>query len=139
MALNRIVDGAIIIAGSGMCTGGRILHHFKHNLWRKKTHVVIVGYQAVGTLGRVLVDGATMVKIFGEDIAVNASIHTLGGFSAHAGQDQLLDWVRHFAPRRPRLCLVHGEPDAMRTLRQRLKRELDWDADIPELGDVITL
>ena len=82
MALNRISEGAVIIAGSGMCTGGRILHHLKHNLWRRKNHLVIVGFQAMGTLGRVLVDGADMVRIFGSEIAVKARVHTLGGFSA---------------------------------------------------------
>ena len=138
MALNRLTEGAIIIAGSGMCTGGRILHHLKHNLWHRKTHVVIVGYQAEGTLGRKLVNGASMVNIYGDDIAVKAQIHTLGSFSAHAGQDQLIDWARHFEPA-PRVCLVHGEPDAMRALQRRLASELQWDAAIPEMGEVMTL
>lgn len=139
MALNRVSAGAIIIAGSGMCTGGRILHHFKHNLWRKKTHVVIVGYQAYGTLGRAIVDGAPMVRIFGEEIAVRAQIHTLGGLSAHAGQDQLLAWAAHFKPSRPRLFLVHGEADAMLALQRRLVGESEWDAYIPRQGEVIRL
>ena len=139
MALNRVSAGAIIIAGSGMCTGGRIMHHFKHNLWREKTHVVIVGYQAAGTLGRALVDGATMVKIFGDEIAVKAQVHTLGGFSAHAGQDQLLDWANHFQSPKPRLYLVHGETDAMQSLQQRFVDEHQWNADIPALGEVISI
>jgi metallo-beta-lactamase family protein len=139
MALNRISDGAIIIAGSGMCTGGRILHHLKHNLWHKKNHVVIVGYQAIGTLGRALVDGVPMVKIFGDEIAVKAQVHTLGGFSAHAGQDQLIDWASHFRSPRPRMFLVHGELDAMQSLQQRFVREYQWDAYIPSMGEVITL
>ena len=139
MALNRIKQGAIIIAGSGMCTGGRILHHFKHNLWRRRTHVVIVGYQAAGTLGRALVDGASMVKIFGDDIAVKAQIHTLGGFSAHAGQDQLLDWANNFQSPKPRLCLVHGENDAMQSLSQRFVDEHQWDAYIPVMEEVISI
>ncbi len=138
MALNRIKAGAIIIAGSGMCTGGRILHHFKHNLWHHKTHVVIVGYQAEGTLGRKLVNGASMIRIYGDDIAVKAQIHTLGSFSAHAGQDQLIDWARHFQPA-PRVCLVHGEPDAMQALKRRLAGELQCDVTIPEMGETITL
>lgn len=138
MALNRIRGGAIIIAGSGMCTGGRILHHLKHNLWHPKTHVVIVGYQAEGTLGRKLVNGTSMVKIYGDDIAVKAQIHTLGSFSAHAGQDQLIDWASHFQPA-PRVYLVHGEPDAMRALQRRIADELQWDVTIPAIGEVVTL
>lgn len=139
MALNRISDGAIIIAGSGMCTGGRILHHFKHNLWREKTHVVIVGYQAIGTLGRAIVDGTSMVRIFGNEIAVRAQVHTLGGLSAHAGQDQLIDWASQFQSPKPRLYLVHGEPDAMLALQRRFVKEHRWDAYIPSMDDVIHL
>jgi metallo-beta-lactamase family protein len=139
MSLNRVRAGAIIIAGSGMCTGGRIMHHLKHNLWREKTHVVIVGYQATGTLGRALVDGATRVKIFGDEIAVKAQIRTLGGFSAHAGQDQLLSWAGNFQSPRPRLCLVHGETDAMQSLQQRFVQEHQWDVHIPSMGEVISI
>ena len=139
MALNRISGGAIIIAGSGMCTGGRILHHLKYNLWRQKTQVVIVGYQAIGTLGRVLIDGADMVKIFGDEIAVKAKIHTLGGFSAHAGQDQLINWAKHFQSPRPRLFLIHGEPDSMQALQRRFVHEHQWDAHIPSMGEEINI
>ena len=135
MALNRIESGAIIIAGSGMCTGGRIRHHLKHNLWKRKTHVLIVGYQAFGTLGRKLVDGAKRVRILGQEIAVNARIHTLGGFSAHAGQDQLVTWAKHFRKPRPRLFLVHGEPESMEALQSRLAHELHWEAVMPEEGE----
>ena len=135
MALNRIDSGAIIIAGSGMCTGGRIRHHLKHNLWKRKTHVLIVGYQAFGTLGRKLVDGAKRVCILGEEIAVKATIHTLGGFSAHAGQDQLMAWAKAFHKPRPRLFLVHGEPGSMQVLQKRLSHELHWDAAMPEEGE----
>ncbi len=137
MALNRIESGAIIIAGSGMCNGGRIRHHLKHNLWRKQSHVVIVGYQALGTPGRALVDGAKTFKMAGEEIAVAARIHTLGGFSAHAGQSQLIDWTNQFKAPRPRVCLVHGEQNP----KQRLKQCLDstgWNSLIPELGETIT-
>ena len=138
MAINRITDGAIIIAGSGMCTGGRIRHHLKHNLWRRNAHVIIVGYQAIGTPGRALVDGAKRLRVVGEDVAVNATIHTLGGFSAHAGQQQLLDWIGAFHKPKPRTYLIHGEPDAKKALQHQL-HAMDIKAEIPELGTTITI
>lgn len=119
IALNRVKNGAIIIAGSGMCTGGRIRHHFKHRLWQKNTHVVFVGFQAQGTLGRILVNGVKKIKLFGQEIMVRAKIHTLGGFSAHAGQQQLLNWAAAFTSN-PRFYLVHGEPEALQTLAKAL-------------------
>lgn len=138
MAINRIKSGAIIIAGSGMCTGGRIVHHFKHNLWREDCHLIFPGFQAKGTLGRSLVDGADSVKILHQRIAVKAKIHTLGGFSAHAGQSQLLDWVSHFT-HHPELYLVHGELEKMQALQQALRERLNWIANIPEPGEQIAL
>ncbi|OOG22734.1 MBL fold metallo-hydrolase [Thioalkalivibrio denitrificans] len=138
MAINRIHGGAIIIAGSGMCNGGRIRHHLKYNLWRQDAHLVIVGFQAAGTLGRRLVDGAEKVKLLGADVAVKASIHTLGGFSAHAGQSQLLDWASAFRDR-PAFHLVHGEPDAQRALAQALADRHGIDASIPGPGEQIAL
>ena len=138
MAINRFKSGAIILAGSGMCTGGRILHHFKHNLWRRECHLVIPGFQARGTLGRAIVDGATTVKLMHQRIAVNAKVHTLGGFSAHAGQSQLIEWVNHFKAR-PELYLVHGELEKMHALQQALADRLGWEARIPEPGDRIAL
>jgi len=137
MALNKIEAGAIIIAGSGMCTGGRIRHHFKHNIWRRNAHVVIVGYQAIGTPGRALVDGAKTFRIGNDEIQVNAAIHTLGGFSAHASQSQLIDWVSHFKQPHPKLYLIHGEGDAKLALQQRLKKE-NWDAQIPGYGESVS-
>ncbi len=137
MALNKVEAGCIIIAGSGMCTGGRIRHHFKHNLWRRNAHVIIVGYQAMGTPGRALVDGAKVFRIGGDKIAVNAVIHTLGGFSAHASQSQLLDWISHFKKPHPRLFLIHGEAEAKTALQERLATE-GWKADIPHNGESIT-
>jgi len=136
MAINRIKSGAIIIAGSGMCTGGRIVHHFKHNIWRKECHLIFPGFQAKGTLGRNIVDGATSIKVLHQRFAVKAQIHTLGGFSAHAGQNQLLDWVKNF-DHRPELYLVHGELEKMQILQQTLKEQLNWTANIPELGEQI--
>ncbi|GAB3462592.1 MBL fold metallo-hydrolase RNA specificity domain-containing protein [Azotobacter salinestris] len=138
MAINRIKSGAIIIAGSGMCTGGRIVHHFKHNLWRQECHLVFPGFQAQGTLGRRIVDGASNVKVLHQRIAVRAQVHTLGGFSAHAGQSQLIDWVRHF-DHRPELYLVHGEREKMQVLQQVLHERLNWTATIPERGEQIAI
>jgi metallo-beta-lactamase family protein len=136
MAINRIGGGAVIIAGSGMCTGGRIRHHLKHNLWREAAHVVIVGFQAQGTPGRALIDGAKQLTLFGEEIAVKSKIHTLGGFSAHAGQSQLLEWAGRFTKKRPKLYLVHGEADKMEALRDRFDADLGWSAEIPEAGQI---
>ena len=138
MAINRIRSGAIIIAGSGMCTGGRIKHHLKHNLWRANCHVVIVGFQAAGTLGRQLVDGAEQVQLWGESIRVAAKIHTVGGFSAHADRDGLTAWYQQFE-NRPRLALVHGEPAAASALQQHLRDELQARVAIPEEGGRIDL
>ena len=112
MALNDKDGPMLIIAGSGMCTGGRIVHHLRHNLWRDDTDVVMVGYQAEGTLGAQLVSGATHVTIYGERILVKAKVHTLGGFSAHAGQSELAEWLAVPARDKPRIALTHGEPKA---------------------------
>lgn len=121
-AINAMPNGAIVIAGSGMCTGGRIMHHLKHNLWREGAHVIIAGYQSPGSLGRKLVDGKKRVRIWGEQIAVRAKIHTIGGLSAHADQQGLVDWYAQFDGRPPAL-LVHGEKKAMNTLAARLGEE----------------
>lgn len=134
MALNQIESGAIIIAGSGMCNGGRIRHHLKHNLWRKHSHVIFVGFQAIGTPGRALIDGVKYFKVAGEEVLVQASIHTLGGFSAHASQSQLIEWLGHFKGEKPRLYLVHGEEDAKRTLRDAVA-EHGWKAHIANYGE----
>lgn len=119
-ALNQIDSGAVIIAGSGMCNGGRIQHHLKHRLWQPKTHVMIIGYQAHGTLGRQLVDGRPEVRILHEQIRVNARIHTVGGLSAHADQAGLLEWYDHFR-HRPPVVLVHGEDRAREALAAQLE------------------
>ncbi|MFT4584685.1 MAG: metallo-beta-lactamase family protein [Gammaproteobacteria bacterium] len=138
MALNRIRSGAIIVAGSGMCTGGRIKHHLKHNIWRKNCHVIISGFQAQGTLGRQLVDGARRIRLWGETIQVAASIHTVGGLSAHADQDGLVGWYQNFKTKPP-LVLVHGEAQAAETLRARIRDELQAPVQIAQAGDVINL
>ncbi len=120
MALNNINGGAVIMAGSGMCTGGRVRHHLKHNLWRENASVIFVGYAAEGTLARRIIDGAEQVRLFREDIPVRAQIYTIGGFSAHADCDELLAW--HQRLNRPaRTFLVHGEEQAMRQFANRLK------------------
>lgn len=138
MAINKYKDGAIILAGSGMCNGGRIIHHFKHNLWRPECHLIFTGYQAQGTTGRKIVDGLPSIKIFQERIKVAAKVHTLGGFSAHAGQSQLIEWASHFG-HRPDLYLVHGEPDKMRILQEKIRDDLHWDAAIAQYGDTVAI
>jgi metallo-beta-lactamase family protein len=119
IALNRIVGGAIVMAGSGMCTGGRVRHHLKHHLWREASSVVFVGFAARGTLARQIIDGAKHVRLFGEDIAVRARIHTINGFSAHADQAELLAWHQQIGGP-TRTFLVHGEEDTMRQIAARL-------------------
>jgi metallo-beta-lactamase family protein len=136
-ALNTVAGPCLIMAGSGMCSGGRILHHLRHNLDRPETAVLMVGYQSPGSLGRRLVDGEKSVTIFGEKVPVRASIHTLGGFSAHAGQDDLVQWFASMAPARPQLVLAHGEARARETLARRIESEHGIRARCPDLGDVI--
>jgi metallo-beta-lactamase family protein len=138
MRINAVASGAIVIAGSGMCSGGRILHHLKHNLWRSECHVVMIGFQAQGTLGRRLVDGAEHVRLWGETIKVAAKIHTVGGLSAHADQAGLMAWYGSFA-NRPPVYLVHGEPGAQSSLAAALRSVQGVDARIPARGDVVEL
>ena len=138
MAVNRIAGGAIIIAGSGMCNGGRIRHHLKYNLWRRNAHIIIAGFQAEGTLGRILIDGnKKYIKILGSEIHIAAKIHTLGALSAHADQSQLLEWAHHFKNPKPRLYLIHGEKTACLSLQTCFNRT-GWAATIPKVGDKIT-
>ena len=137
--LNSAAGCMVIISASGMCTGGRILHHLYNNLSNPNTHVVIAGYQGQGTLGRKLVEGAERVRIFREDIIVKATVHTLGGFSAHAGQTGLVHWAAPFRDSKPRMFLTHGE-DAPRTaLRAQLKSKLNLDSAMPRYGEVVEL
>ena len=137
--LNDVQGCMVVIAASGMCTGGRIVHHLKHNLWRKGVQVVIAGYQGHGTLGRRLVEGAKVVRVLGEWLQVRADIHTLGGFSAHAGQGELIDWARPWARSRPRVCLTHGEDPARMALAGRLEKELGISPMMPGRGEVVEL
>lgn len=130
--------GVVIISASGMADAGRIRHHLKHNLWRPEAHVVIAGFQARGSLGRRLLEGATNVRIFGEDIAVKAQVHDVTGLSAHADQAQLMEWASHFKP--PRLTIVtHGEPEASLALQKLLEEKLHFTVMVPAKGQVIEL
>ena len=129
------VQGAIILAGSGMCQGGRVLHHLKHNLWDRKSAVVFVGFQAYGTRGRRLVEGAEAIRIYGEEVAVKASIHTIGGFSAHADQKGILQWLKPC--RGGRALLVHGEDQALAELSSTVQTALGIRAHIATLGEPV--
>jgi len=138
MQINKISSGAIIIAGSGMCNGGRIKHHLKHNVWRSDCHVIIVGYQAHGTTGRALVEGAKHIRLWGETIRVAAKIHTIGGLSAHADQTGLLNWYKHFEDTPP-VVLVHGEETTKETFAELLRNQTGAQATIAKLGQHIDL
>lgn len=129
----------LVMAGAGMCNAGRILHHLKANLWKPETHVVIVGYQGDGSLGRQLVDGKKLVSIFSEKIAVKAQAHTLGGFSAHAGQMDLLAWFDVIAPVKPRVVLTHGENGPRGMLAEQIQRRFNLKAQLPELNEGIEI
>jgi metallo-beta-lactamase family protein len=138
-ALNGAHGCMVIIAASGMCTGGRILHHLYHNVGDPRTHIVIVGYQGEGTLGRKLVEGAERVPIFRDTLVVRAKVHTLGGFSAHAGRSGLLAWAAPFAGRPIRLFLTHGEDGPRASLRDQLRQRYGLDAALPAYGDEVEL
>lgn len=126
MALNDIREGAVIISASGMCDAGRIKHHLAYNLPRPESTVLITGFQAAGTLGRRLVDGAWTVRLFGQIVPVRADVHTIGGLSAHADQQALLDWVGHFARAPGQVRVVHGEPEAAQALRDAIEQRYGW-------------
>lgn len=129
----------VIISASGMCDAGRIRHHLKHNLWRKDSTIVFVGYQAEGSLGRRLLDGVDKVKLFGETIEVNARIIKLDGISGHADQAGLIRWLKGFENRPEKVFLVHGEPDVLPVFEEKIRQELGWDAYAPYYTDVFDL
>ncbi|MEA1971198.1 MAG: MBL fold metallo-hydrolase [Thermodesulfobacteriota bacterium] len=139
MEINKRPGPAIVMAGSGMCTAGRIKHHLKHNLWRSGASIVIVGFQAMGTTGRRIVDGEKQVRIFRENVAVAAKVSTIGGFSAHADQKGLLEWAGHFAGSHPRVFVTHGEPTASEALAAKLKKELNLEAYVPRMRESLIL
>lgn len=131
--------GAIIISASGMCNAGRIKFHLLNNLYRAESSIVFVGYQAEGTLGRQLVDGAKKVRILGEEVVVRAKIHTLGGFSAHADRDGLLEWMSTFQNPNLKVFVVHGEEAASVSFASTVKEKLGFDSEVPRWGEIIDL
>jgi metallo-beta-lactamase family protein len=131
-AINEDSRAGIIVSASGMCDSGRIKHHLKHHLWRKESHIVIIGYQSEGTMGRRLVDGAKTVRLFGEEIAVKAHIHTLGGFSAHADQKGLLEWLSHFTNPQMEIFINHGEEKISIELAQIILQKFRYKTIIPQ-------
>jgi metallo-beta-lactamase family protein len=137
--LNGVEGAAVIIAGSGMCTGGRILHHLRHNVWRKGVHVLIAGYQANGSLGRQLVEGRPQIRIFGDPVVVRARVHTLGGFSAHAGRSDLVWWASSLTPVKPRFVMNHGEEGPRASLAAELRSRFGVQALTPRYGETIEL
>lgn len=139
IALNRIHHGAVIISASGMCEAGRIKYHLKRNLPRPECAILITGFQAAGTLGRRLVDGARRVRIFGDEVAVKARIHTIGGLSAHADQAGLLAWLAHFQRPPAATYIVHGEATAATAFQEAIAARLGWNASIPGPGSVESL
>jgi metallo-beta-lactamase family protein len=134
MALNRLKGGAIIISASGMADAGRIKHHLKHNLWRQESTILFVGYQAQGTLGRRILEGEKKVRIHGEEVAVKADIVKIEGFSAHADQKGLVEWVKAFNEKPKEIFLVHGEEAALDNLQRVIAGEVGIQARIPEIG-----
>lgn len=138
MAINKIRSRAVIIAGSGMCEGGRIRHHLKHNLWRHECSVIFVGFQAKGTLGRKIVDGGKSVMIFGEEIAVRAKVYTIGGFSAHADQKELLEWLSAFR-KKPEVFVVHGEEETALLFADLVRQRYGFTVHVPVRGESFEL
>jgi metallo-beta-lactamase family protein len=140
IALNQIRSGAVIISASGMCDAGRIKYHLLHNLGRHECSVIITGFQAAGTLGRRLVEGARSVTLFGKSVPVRADIYTIGGLSAHADRDALLGWLGHFAQAPRQTFVVHGEADTARAFADTMISRLKWkNVSAPEHGQVAEL
>ncbi len=138
-AINFDKNPSVILSASGMCEAGRIRHHLKHNLWRPESTVLFVGYQAKGTVGRALIEGAKKVKLFGEDVAVNAEIRTLAAVSGHADNEGLMKWVKSFLPKPKQVFVTHGEEAVAQVFAGRLHDELGLTAEVPYNGDVWAL
>lgn len=139
MEINAHRGAAVVISASGMANAGRIKHHLRHNLWREGASIVFVGFQAQGTTGRKIVDGAQKVRILNDEVAVRAKIFTINGFSAHAGQSQLIDWLRRFKTKGMHLFLIHGEYTAQQELARLIKTRFGIDAAIPDYLEEVTL
>lgn len=137
--LNDLNETCVILAGAGMCNGGRIQHHLKFNLPQPTTHVLIVGYQGYGSLGRQLVDGAKQVRIHGEDINIRASVHTLNGLSAHAGQKDLLKWFNSLGKAKPKVILTHGENPQREALASQIEKSYGLKPLLPQLNEVVEI
>jgi len=135
----KIIIHVLLFQQAGMCEVGRIKHHLKHSLWNPNNTILFVGYQAPGTLGRSIVDGATKVKIFGEEIAVNARIEYIEGYSGHADQEWLMNFIYSFITKPKHIFLVHGEPEGQLVLKQKIVDEAEIPVTIPEFGDVYEL
>ena len=129
--INTLKGPAIIISASGMCNAGRVKHHLRHNIWRPEASVVFVGFQAMGTPGRRIVDGAKTIRLLGEELAVKARVFTIGGFSSHAGQSQILEWLTHFKVNHPQVFLVHGEQKALDVLAGLVRERFGLNVRIP--------
>jgi metallo-beta-lactamase family protein len=138
-ALNNIKGPCMILAGAGMCNGGRILHHLSYNIENPNTHVLIVGYQSNGSIGRRLVEKAKKISIFREEKIVRANVHTLNGFSAHAGQTELLEWFSHLAPAKPKVVITHGEDGPRSALAGLIKKQYKINAMLPKIGDIVEI
>lgn len=138
-SLNDVEGPCLILAGAGMCNGGRILHHLRHGLPRDNTHVLIVGYQTQGSLGRRLIERAQSVSIFGERISVRAKVNTLGGFSAHAGQSDLLKWFSPLAASRPKIILTHGEDAPHKKMRAAIEDRFGLPSQLPSQGNIVEI
>ena len=136
MKINAEDSRCIIIAGAGMCNGGRILQHFKHRLWNEKNALVFVGYQVEGTLGRKIVDGETKIKVYGEDVIIKAKVHTINGFSAHADQNGLIAWMNNFT-KLDKIFLIHGERDKQEIFQKEIEKRLHKKAHIVKYGEKI--
>jgi metallo-beta-lactamase family protein len=139
MKINSVRAGAVIVSASGMCDGGRIKHHLRYNVSRPECAIVFVGFQAAGTLGRRIVDGAQSVRLFGDDYPVKARVFTIGGLSAHADRAALLDWLGGFRAPPARTWVVHGEPLSAHALRDAIHEKMGWQAAVPQPGQQVQL
>lgn len=137
--INKIKSGAIIIAGSGMCEGGRIRHHFKHNIWRPECSIIFTGFQVKGTLGRHIIDGAKTAHILGEEMVIRAKVYTIGGFSAHADQKELLEWLSAFTVKPEEVFIVHGEETVSLEFEKIVQEKLGLNTHVPQKGEELEI